>query len=610
VSVRPAEATVDVKSPLPMERVRDVVVDDAHGHVFVASETVIAVRTRSGGPVSTISGFDGITRMSLSPDAGTLWVALQEEYAVAAIDTTTLTVRARYALGTQVCPYGIAAGPTAVWFTYGCAAGGDIGVIDLSGETPSVVLTRTGGTVAGAELVISPADPTLLVVGSGSSLVAVRATGTALSKIATAPSGGYAGILAITADGTRVIESGLGVFSLPDLTRTGTLPPSPYGSVALAVSPSGVVASATFGPYEPEDIRVLTAAGAQIRRYDFGNGNMAENGLAFGADGVLYATRSEGVRGYLHVLHDPDKLASSISLAKPPPARLGTAFTVTGKVSAAAPIAAGTTIHVYRTSTRYGTKSLPDVTTGSGGAFSFSDTVYRRGLFTYTAHWDGDATRGGASAGVTTEVMGLVPHLTVSTNAAIYAYGGTAKVTARLGTTFANRVVTLRMTPYGQATTMLKSGAVDANGNISASVTITRRTTFSASFAGDDVYVPRTVRKGVWARVVVATSLDGSYGSSGSYRLYRRTVDPVLTIAVRPNKRRTCARFVAQRHYAGAWHTIDVEPCATLDDYSRVAASLAGDPYVGSPYRLRASWLNDGYNATTLGVWHYLRFTT
>ncbi|HVF03947.1 MAG TPA: hypothetical protein VNA20_03825 [Frankiaceae bacterium] len=605
----PAAASIDAKIRLPLSAIADVLVDDVHGRVFVAGSSRIAVRTLAGAAVTTITGQTGVTSLALSPDGSTLWAALGEARAVSAIDTTSLTETARYSLADGRCPFTIAAGATAVWFGYGCTSNDDYGVIDLSGDVPTVEYARTAGSVSPGALAISPTDPTLLVTGSGASLVTLRATGTTLAKETAVALPAQAGTFAVSPDGSRVVEAGGGVYTLPGLTSAGAVPAGRSGTSALAIAESGFVAVGARGDYQPDDLRIFTPALTEARRYDFGATAVDWNGLAFSSSGTLYVARTEGVAAYLHVLHDPHKRPSSVSLTAPSSVRLGTSFTVTGKVTAAAPIATGTLVHVYRTSATYGTKHLADVRTGTGGAFTFRDSVHRRGVFTYTAHWDGDATRGGAGRSVPVTIEGLTPPLTLTRSASTVAYNGLATVTAHLGRTFSNRVVTITMKhPDQDVPTTLKKAAVDANGNLRVTVRIPERKLFKASFAGDEVYAPHSVWTQVWPRVVLATALRGYYGTaSNGYRLYRRSADPVIDMAIRPANN-GCASVIAQRYSSGAWRTITSELCITIY-HGYGAAVLTGTPVVGAPYRISATFLGDRYYAKTPGPWHYLRFT-
>ncbi|MFE0328574.1 hypothetical protein ACFW08_17650 [Streptomyces sp. NPDC058960] len=66
------------------------------------------------------------------------------------------------------------------------------------------------------------------------------------------------------------------------------------------------------------------------------------------------------------------------------------------------------------------------------------------------------------------------PGLSVATDAKSYHSGATVKVTAHLGTTYNSRVVTLYAQPAGASRTQLKSGKVDAYGNLVAYYRISR----------------------------------------------------------------------------------------------------------------------------------------
>jgi hypothetical protein len=253
--------------------------------------------------------------------------------------------------------------------------------------------------------------------------------------------------------------------------------------------------------------------------------------------------------------------------------------------------------------------TLPDVVTGSGGAFSVPDKVAKRGTYTYTVSFDGDATYARTTRAQAVYVTGHVPSLTIATNATTYGFHATAAMTARLGTTSTSRVVRLSVTPYGYSAAVLRQQNVDSGGYVRATYTVTRRTVFTAYFAGDDLYEPRavSVARGVYASL--GTSVSGYYATSGSYRLYRRTVDPVIGSYVQPNRMNSCTSYEAQRYTSGAWRTVATNSCIALDRYSRAKAYFVGDPTVATPYRLRATFNGDASNLRVTGQWWYLKFT-
>ena len=92
-SVAQADATQDVG----LTGFADIVVDPAHGHVFISQGTdIVVVTDLFGQKVGEIPGLSGAQRMTLSDDGSKLFIALNGANAIAEVDTTQpLTVAAR-----------------------------------------------------------------------------------------------------------------------------------------------------------------------------------------------------------------------------------------------------------------------------------------------------------------------------------------------------------------------------------------------------------------------------------------------------------------------------------------------------------------------------------
>src|ERR1700722_14620083 len=77
-SNQPASAPAPV--PLPISSYYQMVVDAAHGHIFISqgssSQDGILVTDLSGQVITTITGQSGVVGITLSPDGSTLYAAL------------------------------------------------------------------------------------------------------------------------------------------------------------------------------------------------------------------------------------------------------------------------------------------------------------------------------------------------------------------------------------------------------------------------------------------------------------------------------------------------------------------------------------------------------
>jgi hypothetical protein len=629
IALAPAATAADSVVSLPLTTFRDVVVDDAHGHVFVTgggSEGVV-VRDLEGGAVTTITNQPGASQMALSADGATLYVALATADAVSAISTTTLTETTRYATGSNTCPSRLAVNSGKVWFAYNCSYqwGGNLGSIDPAAQSPVTTGLLSGSWYGAPGLQSSPAKPGLLVLAEfGISPTTLRlvdvSSGTPVLGASVQP-GSNIGDWAITADGGQVVTA-CGApyehhaYSTTDLSNAGAFGTNhPYPN-AVALGSSGLVAGGVNGIYDP-DVYIYRADGSLVRSYEIGgyannDGGLNAGGLAFSSDeSRLFAVTGGNAYGgpvRLHVLRDPGKASSSIALTPPSSASVDHALVVAGQLGSTVAIPAGQTITVRRDST-YGTVDLPSRTTAADGTFSIPDVLTQRGTYGYTATWAGDGTHAGTSTRVVLKVTGLATTVSITSSAGPYAYGAKPLVVAHLGTTKV-RTLSIYAQPYGGTKTRLKTGTVDSHGNLAVYYTITRRTTFTATFAGDDTYEPRSASKALLAHARVAETLYGGYATSGSYRLFHTSVDPALLVTVAPNNAGSCVSFVAQYYASGSWHTGASLSCGTLDGNSQDGASYVTNAPAGTKFRLRATFLGSARNVATTGPWKYGQFTT
>lgn len=613
--------TPDAATTLPVVSFTDLVLDEAHGHIFVSGSgnSEILVRDLTGAAVATIADTPGVRDLALSPDGATLYAALTSSHAIAAIDTSTLLATARYATGDGTCPESVAAVSGKLWFAYGCDRyQTDLGVVDPSTAPPTTTLRLLPSVTQSFVVLSAPAKPGMvLLAGVESSMLRVYdvSSGTALPG----PSHeGHAGAgAAVSADGSWVVDLAGEVFLTSDLSAAGAyVMGSGTFATGFATGSGGVAAASMY----PEGITVFRPDRSQVRTYSFSpccdqsqSGIVPVNGLAFTADtATLYAmTGGYNKATMLRVLHDPLKSRSTLSLTKPASASINHAFAITGKLSSPVPIPAGQVITVVRDRGAGGAVTpVASTVTASGGTFTITDTVTQRGAYGYRATWQGDAQHSGSTVRITFAVMGLVPSLTITTGSGPYAYGARPLVVAHLSTTKL-RSLKVYVQPYGGTKILWNSGTVDSHGNLSAYYTLTRRATFTAMFAGDETYEPRTYTKALLSHARVSSALQGSYGTSGSYRLYRTSVDPLLVITVAPNNSGTCVQFFAQRYYSGAWHNVATLTCNVyLDRTSRGGAVLITNAPSGARYRLRGLFIGNNRNVATTGAWQYLRFTT
>ncbi|MFI5911264.1 hypothetical protein [Dactylosporangium sp. NPDC051541] len=362
-----------------------------------------------GVVVGAVPGQAGATGLTLSADGGTAYAALAGAGAISAIDTATGAERARYAVGTDTCPYDVALAGGKLWFSYGCrTSSGHLGSIALADPAAPPVLDQGGYLNHPPRLESGPADgPLLFAMVEGvypNRLLSYDVTGaTAVRRTAVEELVQGVSEFAVTADGGTVIAATpgeyqfttkLAAYSTADLTELGRYG-APDSTVGLAIAPDGRIATyssdrglATFAPgsYTPDWV---------VYR-DFAPGlDPAHRGLAIGAADRLYVvSRSSGnTMMNLTTIDAPpstDPVATALDFTSPTSTgRVGRPVVFAGTLSAAAGPPVGVqTLHVTRTDRR-GSVTLPDVTTAADGSLRMRDKPRVPGETTWTFTFDG-----------------------------------------------------------------------------------------------------------------------------------------------------------------------------------------------------------------------------
>ncbi|MGW2644145.1 hypothetical protein ACWC2T_04325 [Streptomyces sp. NPDC001393] len=242
VGLTGSAAWADGTAALPLSHYAHMLVDAAHQHIFFsqgAGSTGIVVTDLSGTPVTTIENEPGATALALSADGATLYAALSDGDAVAAIDTAKLTESARYATGTGSAPASVAVAGGRVWYGYTADGKGAIGSLDPSAADPAATpqpsmshwsvapLLATGGGVLAAE---EPQQSLSHVATFDVS------SGTASVKADTLVHGGTATGFQVTGDGTEVVLAAPS--SLPRVPTAPRTSPSPVLPLTAPAAPA------------------------------------------------------------------------------------------------------------------------------------------------------------------------------------------------------------------------------------------------------------------------------------------------------------------------------------------------------------------------------------
>jgi sugar lactone lactonase YvrE len=390
---------------LPLSHYAHMVVDGAHQHLFFsqgAGTTGIVVTDLSGNPVTTIDGEQGADGLALSADGKTLYAALTDGDAIAAIDTATLAETGRFGTGTASAPVSVAQAGGKVWYSYTADDGkGTVGSLDPSAADPAPTpqpvmphwsaapLLSTGGGV----LAVNAAQD------AHSSMTHIAtydvSSGTPSLKVDMGLGGAATGPVQVTPDGTKLLvpqSTAVYVYSTADLS---TAKPYVYYTGGVGSSPDSVAIDSdgtiALGSIAGSGAGAYLYAADQIaeNHVAFPAGTVAAGGLVWGADGrTLYAVTQDNGSYALDVLGDAKLTDTTLSLNAPSPYAIpAQRFTVNGTVGGHGFVPDGATLKVTRDGT-----DLPDATVGADGSFGITDTRQDEGGYTYEVSYAGDAT--------------------------------------------------------------------------------------------------------------------------------------------------------------------------------------------------------------------------
>ncbi|GAA1939147.1 hypothetical protein GCM10009837_76660 [Streptomyces durmitorensis] len=640
VAATAGPAAADSAHLLGVKSAADILVDGAHQRVYVSDpvEGKIVVTDYAGAVKATLDGLPDVDGLALSADSGQVYAAVAGLNRIVAVDTSSYAQSASYKLDGAEKPRTLAMASGKLWFGYG-SGGGGIGSLDLSGAEPVVALGQDGEAsfYAAPELGSDP-DSGVLVAGekdiSTGELTVYDVSGPKPElKVTKSVDGAFFDDIAVSPDGTQIVTASGApyyhpVYSTEDLSPIGRYNSGDYGA-AVDIAPDGTVAAGTSSWYGPDVHIYQQGKWSKVREYEFPNtGNssgadtLAEGGLAWAPDGSRLFAVSENSEGVfsLRVLTEPDKSLPELTVAAPEKGTRAKSLTVSGKITdTAAALPAGTELTVTRSDieTPNG-KKLPAVKTKADGSFSFDDTPPAGGKVAYKVAYAGDATHAAASGSDAVEVSRSATKLTLNKNGNVYSYGADVSFTAHLGTTYKNRTVEIWADPYGsdKPNKLVKKGAVNARGDLSATVDMKRDTKVTAVFAGDARYASTKATSTAYAKVKVSASVAGHYktGKIGSttYHYFHKNTDPVLKTTMSYYKGRK-HRFEMQVRVDGRWRSAGASEYFRLgaDGTSAVRVEAPGES--GIRARMRASYVNgtsgDNVNSTTHGSWKYLNFT-
>jgi DNA-binding beta-propeller fold protein YncE len=304
---------------LPLTGARSVVVDDARRHLIIAGgrdDTEVVVTDYAGRAVGRLPQTPDASSLALSPDGGTVYVALRGRGEIAAFSTATLGELSRTAVGADTCPSSLVALDRRVWFSHGCSGPFDTGIgkVDLV-PSPTVSTGLAPGLFpVRPVLTASVADPDVVFAGawgtSPSTVHRLELAGDVLASTATVPVGDNLQDLKVTPDGGQLVVADasrdhFAVLAADDLAPAGRYD-SASGPARVAFTGDGALfAGGGIAGYAEPDIQVYRSGGTTaVRTYDLlEDSGFTEGTLAWTADGShLFAVTKE-LRHDLAILH-------------------------------------------------------------------------------------------------------------------------------------------------------------------------------------------------------------------------------------------------------------------------------------------------------------------
>jgi sugar lactone lactonase YvrE len=600
----------------------DVVVDGDHDHVFVSSGSGgsgVDVLDYSGEPVTTLS-IAGASGMALV--GSTLFVAAADADQIVAVDTATLAVADGSDLAPLTEPGSLAYVAGKLWFTTGaCGSTVQHANIDTGGLHVSTPVTLAADTCP--RYAASPVDPdVLLMFDEGADPMTLSeydmsTTPPTLVLGADNPDGSAAGDDAVFApDGASIVtaaesETSFGEAKTSDLTSVR--------SYVAAAAPDAVDVTAAGvdrlagGSDTPDgdsvwvyDIGTSTATNT----FDLpGDDTVVPHGIAWSDDGtaVFVVSRGSSSSALRLSAFDPDAVASTLTLsATPGSVTVGDRVTLQGTLTPdGASAVAGEKVTLFRMDAT-GTDRVGAATVALDGSYSLKDTVKVGGPTTYLARFGGSFGVKPSEATDTVTVAKLASHVSIKLSDAAVPFGDTVRITGHLGAGTRSRVLELYAKPDGGHQSLIKRAKVDAHGNLSASFSPVRDTTFTARFDGDRRHRSDEDHAVTRVRVIVNAKLTNFIATSGKYKIYRGGKAAPVHVHVSPNHAGFRVRVTLQGFVGGRWQPFD-RGSFKLNAASNTSFVIQGSSNVN--FRVQVKLPTHTDHLGDASPWLYLRFT-
>jgi hypothetical protein len=413
---------------IPLNSVQKVLVDSAHGQVFVSgqrddpSQTSLFVMNADGTLKQSVPG-ETLTA-GLALDGTTLYVGRcraggsSTEGIIDAIDTVTLTriesIPVVLTPHSEAGPCNLAVAGGRIWFTPGDQWQG-LAAVDIA--APHTQHTYSiGPSISDEQFATSPTDPNLLIVAdqnlSGTNVYKydVSAATPVLSKSLSMFNEGRVQGMGITADGSTFVAAASDAvwrYDVATLTKQGSYSTNGARADGLALSPDGGYVAVVVG----DGVRFYqTDTGTLIGTRSLSPQSSAFGQMAFSDDGMRLYTPAWT---YFRTAPITFRLLSNPILPTPALTLKTSASTVGygGHVKLAIHLGgthSNRSVHIYRTVYGGARTLLKTVTVGSTGNYTMSSPALAKRT-TFQLEYDGDATSSFAtSSNVTIKVRALV----------------------------------------------------------------------------------------------------------------------------------------------------------------------------------------------------------
>ena len=607
---------------LPMsDDIFEMVVDGAHDHVFVSSgpgEDAVAVLDYSGALVATLT-IPGASGMAIV--GSTLFVAAADADEIVTVDTATLTT-GTLSIGSFIHPESIAYVAGTLWFTIGaCGSSVQQAHVDTDGQNLSTATTLDAATCP--RYATSPADPNLLLMfdeGVSPTTLSEYDMSTGPPTLVTSaanPDGsgngedavfGPAGASFFTASAT---QDAFAQVKTSDLTsiRAYTAQ-SAAAAVDVTASGGGRLAGGIDSPAGNSVWVYGIGTSTATNSFDLpGDDAVVPRGVAWSDDGAsIFAvthgsTPSSPVRFYVL---DPQAFGSTLTLsATPDHPTVGDQITLTGTLTYDdGPLTGGETVGLTRTDAT-GTHTVGQAAVALDGSYQLHDKARVGGDATYEASFDGSDHHKASVASDTVTVNKLASHVSIRLSDQAVSFGHAVHITGHLGSGTQSRVLELFAKPDSGQQRLIRRAKVDRHGNLSASYTPSRDTTFIAHFDGDLKHRSAQDSAITRVRVILTAKLTKYVSTSGRYRIYRGGSYAHCEVHVSPNHAGFRIHATLQGYVGGHWKVFDTDSFP-LNSKSSIEFVLYGTSNVN--FRVKAALPTHTDHLGDASPWLYLRF--